>query len=146
MVGAPVHVHMLHMPKSGPAPPTSILPNLALVSFLVKNTPFPTIVFLNPDRYMEITDSACVPTFSFPFVLDCHKYYKLMVAQGEGRSPMTSSDAETDSKPIIIIFSTCVSENTGVPRVATMCSLRKGQKSARQKPNLKVKCQFKITF
>ena len=34
-------------------PPTSILPNLALVSFLVKNTPFPTIVFFNPDRYME---------------------------------------------------------------------------------------------
>ena len=27
-----------------------------------------------------------------------------MVAQGEGRSPMTSSDAETDSKPIIIII------------------------------------------
>ena len=73
------------------------------VSFLVKNTSFPTIVFVNPDRYMEITDSACVPTFSFPFVLDCHQYYQLMVAQGEGRSPMTSSDAETDSKPIIII-------------------------------------------
>ena len=53
---------------------------------------------------MEITDSACVPTFSFPFVLDCHQYYELMVAQGEGRSPMTSSDAETDSKPIIIII------------------------------------------
>ena len=34
-------------------PPTSILPNLALVSFLVKNTHFPTIVFFNPDRYME---------------------------------------------------------------------------------------------
>ena len=27
------------------SPPTLILPNLALVSFLVKNTPFPTIVF-----------------------------------------------------------------------------------------------------
>ena len=53
---------------------------------------------------MEITDSACVPTFSFPFVLDCHQYYELMVAQSEGRSPMTSSDAETDSKPIIIII------------------------------------------
>ena len=53
---------------------------------------------------MEITDSACVPTFSFPFALDCHQYYELMVAQGEGRSPMTSSDAETDSKPIIIII------------------------------------------
>ena len=53
---------------------------------------------------MEITDSACVPTFSFPFVLDCHQYYELMVAQGEGRSPMTSSDAETDSKTIIIII------------------------------------------
>ena len=53
---------------------------------------------------MEITDSACVPTFSFPFALDCQKYYELMVAQGEGRSPMTSSDAETDSKPIIIII------------------------------------------
>ena len=54
---------------------------------------------------MEITDSACVPTFFFfPFVLDCHNYYELMVAKGEGRSPMTSSDAETDSKPIIIII------------------------------------------
>ena len=51
---------------------------------------------------MKTTDSACVPTFSFPFVLDFHQYYELMVAQGEGRSPMTSSDAETDSKPIII--------------------------------------------
>ena len=57
---------------------------LALVSFLVKNTPFPTIVFFNPNRYMEITDSACVPTFSFPFVLDCHQYYELMVAQAKG--------------------------------------------------------------
>jgi len=27
-----------------------------------------------------------------------------MLAQGEGKSPMTSSDAETDSKPIIIII------------------------------------------
>ena len=27
-----------------------------------------------------------------------------MVAWGKGRSPMTSSDAETDSKPIIIII------------------------------------------
>ena len=53
---------------------------------------------------MEITDSACVPTFSSPFVLDCHQYFDLMVAQGEGRSTMTSSDAETDSKPIIIII------------------------------------------
>ena len=43
-------------------------------------------------------------TVSFPFVLVCHNYYELMVAQGEGRSPMTSSDAETDSKPIIIII------------------------------------------
>ena len=43
------------------------------------------------------------PGFCFPFVLDCHNYYELMVAQVEGRSPMTSSDAEMDSKPIIII-------------------------------------------
>ena len=55
---------------------------------------------------MEITDPASVPVFSFPFVLDCHQYYELMVAQGEGRSPMTSSDAETDAKPIIIIIIT----------------------------------------
>ena len=27
-----------------------------------------------------------------------------MMAQGDGRSPMTSSDAETDFKPIIIII------------------------------------------
>ena len=39
-----------------------------------------------------------------PYVLDCHNYYELMVAQSEGRSPMTSSDAGTDSKPIIIII------------------------------------------
>ena len=53
---------------------------------------------------MEITDSACVPTFSFPFALDCHQYYELMVTQGEGRSPMTSSDTETGSKLIIIYY------------------------------------------
>ena len=53
---------------------------------------------------MEIIDQASAPTFSFPFALDCHQYYELVVAQGEGRSPMTSSDAETDSKPIIIII------------------------------------------
>ena len=58
----------------------------------------------NPDRYMEITDPASAPNFSFPFVLDCHQFYELMVTQGEGRSPMTSSDAETDLKPIIIII------------------------------------------
>ena len=40
-----------------------------------------------------------------PFVLDCHNYYELMGAQGEERIPMTSSDAETDFKPIIIIIS-----------------------------------------
>ena len=51
---------------------------------------------------METTNPASVPTFSFPFALDCHNYYELMVAHGEGRSPMASSDAETDSKPIII--------------------------------------------
>ena len=41
----------------------------------------------------------------FPFIhkLD-RNYYELMVAQGEGGSPMTSSDAETDSKSIIIIY------------------------------------------
>jgi len=50
---------------------------------------------------MEITDP--VPTFSYPFFLDCHKFYNLMIAQGEWRSLMTSSDAETDSKLIIII-------------------------------------------
>ena len=53
---------------------------------------------------MEITDPASTPTFSFPFALDCHQFYELMVAQGEGRSPVTSLDAETDSKPIIIII------------------------------------------
>ena len=41
---------------------------------------------------------------SVPLVLDCQQFYELMVAEGEGRSPMTSSDAETDSKPIIIII------------------------------------------
>ena len=51
-----------------------------------------------------LTDPASAPTFSFPFVLDCHQFYELMVAQGEGRSPMTSSDAETDFKAIIIFY------------------------------------------
>ena len=53
---------------------------------------------------MEISDPAGVPIFSFSFVLDCNQFYELMVAQGEGRSPMTYSDAETDSKLIIIIM------------------------------------------
>ena len=53
---------------------------------------------------MEITDPASAPTCSFPFVLECHQFYELMVDQGEGRSPTTSLDAETDSKPIIIII------------------------------------------
>jgi len=53
---------------------------------------------------MEITDPASAPNFSFPFVLDCHQFYELMVTQGEGRSPMTSSDAKMDSKLIIIII------------------------------------------
>ena len=44
------------------------------------------------------------PTFSFPIVWDCHQFYELTVALGKGRPPMTSSDAETDTKPIIIIF------------------------------------------
>ena len=69
---------------------------------------------------MEITDSACVPTFSFPFVLDCHQYYELMVAQGEGRSPMTSLDAETDFKPIIIIIIIKALLNIQTPRVCQM--------------------------
>ena len=53
-----------------------------------------------------ITDPASVPTFSFPLRPGLHNYYELMVAQGEGRTPMTSSDAETDSIPIIIIIIT----------------------------------------
>ena len=57
---------------------------------------------------MEATKPASAPTSSFPFVLDCNQFYELMVAQGEGRSPMTSSEAETDSKPIIIIIVTIV--------------------------------------
>ena len=48
-----------------------------------------------------LTDPASLPTF-FPFVLDCHQLYELIVAQGEGRSPMTSSEAEADSKLFII--------------------------------------------
>ena len=34
-------------------------------------------------------------------------YNELMVAPGEGGSPMTSSDAETDFKPIIILLLCC---------------------------------------
>ena len=52
---------------------------------------------------MEIIEPATVPTFSFPFVLYCQQFYELMVSQGEGRSPNMSSDAETDSKPIVIM-------------------------------------------
>ena len=59
-----------------------------------------------------MTNPACLPAFSFPFVLDCHNLYELMVAQSEGRSPMTSLDAETDSKPIIIIISSEASDTT----------------------------------
>ena len=59
----------------------------------------------------------CAPTFSFPFVLDCYQFYELWVAQGEGRSSMMS-DAETDSKPILLyncIFmrETCVLARCG---------------------------------
>ena len=50
------------------------------------------------------TDRAYAPTSSYPFVLDCHQFYKLMIAQGEGMFSMTSLDAETDSEPIIIII------------------------------------------
>ena len=57
-----------------------------------------------PQILHGLTDLASVPTFSFPFVLDCNQFYELMVAQGEGRSPMTSSDAETDTQPITIII------------------------------------------
>ena len=53
---------------------------------------------------MKITDPAGVPTSSYPFVPDCYQFYELMIARGEGRFPMTSSEAETDSKPIIIII------------------------------------------
>ena len=53
---------------------------------------------------MGITDPASALTFSFHFVLDCHQCYELMVALGEGRSPMTSSNAETDSKPIYYYY------------------------------------------
>ena len=53
---------------------------------------------------MKITDPAGVPTSFYPFVMDFHQFYELMMALGEGRSSMTSSDAETDSKPIIIII------------------------------------------
>ena len=44
-----------------------------------------------------------------------------MVAQGEGRSPMTSSDAETDSKPIIIIiiyYGLTVTSASGLGRIS----------------------------
>ena len=53
---------------------------------------------------MELNDPASTPTFSFPIVLDFHKFYELMVAQGKGRSPMTFSDAETNSEASIIII------------------------------------------
>ena len=62
---------------------------------------------------MEITDPASASTFSFPFVLDCqfyeltpYQFYESMVAQDEGRSLITYSYAETDSKPIIVIIIT----------------------------------------
>ena len=61
-----------------------------------------------------MTDPASVPHSPSPFVLDCHNYYELMVAQGEWRSPITSSDAETDSKPIIIIIILFLRQRLGI--------------------------------
>ena len=52
---------------------------------------------------METTDPTSVPTF-FPSSWSATNYNELMVAPGEGMSPMTSSNAETDFKPIIIII------------------------------------------
>ncbi len=50
---------------------------------------------------MEIDDPIGVPTSPSPSSWIATNY-KLMVAQGEGRSLMTSPDAKTDFKPIII--------------------------------------------
>ncbi len=52
---------------------------------------------------MEIADPISVSTSPSPWSWIATNY-KLMVAQGQGRSPMTSLDAETDSKPIILII------------------------------------------
>jgi hypothetical protein len=52
---------------------------------------------------MEIADPISVSTSPSPWSWIATNY-KLMVAQGQGRSPMTSLDAETDFKPIIIII------------------------------------------
>jgi hypothetical protein len=52
---------------------------------------------------MELYDPIGVPTSPSPSSWIATNY-KLMIAQGEGRSPMTSPDAEMDFKPIIIII------------------------------------------
>ena len=49
-------------------PPTLILSNHTLVSFLFNNTPFPSMNFLNPERHMKMTETAGVPTSCFPVV------------------------------------------------------------------------------
>ena len=51
---------------------------------------------------MELPIRIVYPPSTSALVPYIHNYYELMVAQGEGRSPMRSSDAETDSEPIII--------------------------------------------
>ncbi len=52
---------------------------------------------------MEIADTISVSTSLSPWSWIATNY-KLMVAESQGRSPMTSLDAETDFKPIIIII------------------------------------------
>ena len=52
---------------------------------------------------MEIADPISVSTSPSPWSWIATNY-KLMVAQGQGRSPMTSLDAETDFKPFIYLI------------------------------------------
>ena len=55
--------------------------------------------------YLNHRPDQCTYLLLFPSSWLATNYNELMVAPGEGRSPMTSSDAEMDFKPIIIIIS-----------------------------------------
>ena len=59
---------------------------------------------IDPYGQTETADRPVHPPAPFLLILGHHKSHGLMMAQGEGRSPMRSSDAETDFKPIIIII------------------------------------------
>ena len=82
---------------------TCKLYNPALVSFFLENTSFPPInLFYKPGRtHGNNRPDQCTHLLLSPSSWFATNYNELMahVTPGKGRSPMTSSDAETDFKP-----------------------------------------------